>query len=76
MKTLGKCKLYFITSLAAILFMVGTAVSDNHTDVSTADVNTNKSANRIEKVYNVNPRWTFNSYFGYWHGRCPNCCTG
>ena len=55
MKTLVKCKRYFITSLAAILFMVGTAVSDNHTDVSTADVNTNKSANRIEKVYNVNP---------------------
>ena len=55
MKTLAKCKRYFITSLAATLFMVGTAVSDNHTDASTADVNTNKSANRIEKTYNVNP---------------------
>ena len=55
MKTLVKCKRYLITSLAATLFMVGTAVSDNHTDASTADVNTNKSANRIEKTYNVNP---------------------
>ena len=38
MKTLGKCKRYLITSLAAILLMVGTAVSDNHTDVSTEEI--------------------------------------
>ena len=65
MKTLVKCKFYFITVLAAILLMIGTAVSDNHTDVF-ADVNTNKSANRIEKTYSVNPggRLTVNSDIG------------
>lgn len=65
MKTLVKYKFYLITLLAAILFMVGTAVSDNHTDVF-ADVNTNKSANRIEKTYSVNPggRLTVNSDIG------------
>ena len=66
MKTLVKCKLYLMTLPAAILFMVGTAVSDNHTDVSTTDVNTDKSANRIEKTYKVNPggRLTVNSDIG------------
>ena len=34
MKTLVKCKLYLITVLAAVLFMIGTAVSDNPTDLS------------------------------------------
>ena len=34
MKTLVKCKLYLITLLAAVLFIVGTAVSDNPTDLS------------------------------------------
>ena len=38
MKTLVKCKFYLITLLAAILFMAGTAVSDNHIDVSTEEI--------------------------------------
>ena len=38
MKTLVKCKFYLITLLTATLFMVGTVVSDNHTDVSTEEI--------------------------------------
>lgn len=38
MKTLVKCKLYVITLLTAVLFIVGTATSDDHTDASTDSV--------------------------------------
>ena len=38
MKILVKCKFYLITFLAVILFMAGIAVSDNHTDVSTEEI--------------------------------------
>ena len=38
MKTLVKCHLYLITLLAAVLFMVGTATSDDQTDVSTEEI--------------------------------------
>ena len=37
MKVLVKCKFYLITLLVAASFIVGTAVSDDHTDVSTKD---------------------------------------
>ena len=37
MKTLVKCQFYLIALLVTMLFMVGTATSDNHTDVSTGD---------------------------------------
>ena len=38
MTVLGKCKLYLMTSLATMLFIVGTATGENQaTDVSTAD---------------------------------------
>ena len=37
METLVKCKRYFITSLAAILFMVGTATSEDQTNLSTGE---------------------------------------
>ncbi len=35
MKALVKCKIYFFTSLAAMLFMVGSAISNEQTGVST-----------------------------------------
>ena len=38
MKTLMKCKFYLMTLLASMLFIVGIATSDNHTDVSTGDM--------------------------------------
>ncbi len=37
MTVLVKCKLYFLTLLAAMLFMVGTVASNAQTDVSTGD---------------------------------------
>ena len=38
MKTLVKCHLCLITLLAAALFMVSTATSDDQTDVSTQEI--------------------------------------
>ena len=38
MKSLVKCKFYLMTLLAAVLFAVGTATSDNQTDSSKGDV--------------------------------------
>ena len=38
MKTVVKYKLYVIALLAAVLFTVGTATSDDHTDISTGDM--------------------------------------
>ena len=38
MKALVKVQFYWMILLAAVLFMVGTATSDDHTDISTGDM--------------------------------------
>ena len=38
MQRLFKCQFYFMTLLVAVLFIVGTATSDNHTDESTEEI--------------------------------------
>lgn len=38
MKSLVKCKLYVITLLTAVLFVSGVAISDDHTNVSTQEI--------------------------------------
>ena len=38
MKVLVRCQLYLITLLTSMLFIVGTATSDNHTDGSTEEI--------------------------------------
>ena len=38
MQRLFKCQFYFMSLLTAVLFIVGTAISDDHTDISTDSV--------------------------------------
>ena len=38
MQHLFKCQFYFTTLLVAVLFIVGTAISDDHTDISTHEI--------------------------------------